>query len=166
MSVYRKLIRHTSTYAVATVARRFASFFMLPVYTRYFTTSDYGVLELLDLAGTIIFYLIGARLSDGLLYFYAQAETEEEKLRVTHSALLTSHVCGLTGAIVGYLAAPWASIFMFGTDHYTYYMQLVPIGTSIKLVGRGLASCPPPPVGTRVAIELTLLHSSACLRRK
>jgi O-antigen/teichoic acid export membrane protein len=125
VSVYRKLIRHTSTYAVATVARRFASFFMLPVYTRYFTTSDYGVLELLDLAGTIIFYLIGARLSDGLLYFYAQAETEEEKLRVTHSALLTSHVCGLTGAIVGYLAAPWASIFMFGTDHYTYYMQLV-----------------------------------------
>jgi O-antigen/teichoic acid export membrane protein len=112
-------------YSVALIARRFVSFFMLPVYTHYFTTSDYGVLELLDLAGTILFYLAGARLCDGLLYFYAHAETEEDKLRVTHSALLTSHVCGLLGALFGYLAAGQVSIFMFGTDHYANYMRLV-----------------------------------------
>ena len=125
MSVYRKLVRHTSAYAVSLIARRFVGIFMLPIYTRYFTPSDYGVLELLDLTGTIVSYLIGGRLCDGLLYFYAHAETEEEKLRVTHSALLTSHVCGLLGAIGGCLLASQASIFMFGTDRYTYYMQLV-----------------------------------------
>lgn len=122
---YRKLLRHTSTYSVALIARRFVSFFMLPVYTRYFTRVDYGVLELLDLAGTILFYLAGARLCDGLLYFYAHAETNEDKLRVTHSALLTSHVCGLLGALFGYLAASQVSTFVFGTDHYAHYMRLV-----------------------------------------
>ena len=133
MSFYLKTIRHTGTYAVATIARRFASFIMLPVYTRYFSPADYGVLELLDLTGTVIFYLIGARLCDGLLYFYAHAETEEEKVRVTHSALLTAHVFGLLGTILGCLGAAKASILLFGTDAYAHYMQLVFLAFAFSL---------------------------------
>jgi O-antigen/teichoic acid export membrane protein len=125
VSFYVKIIRHTSTYAVATVARRLASVIMLPVYTRYFSPADYGVLELLDLTGTIIFYLIGSRLCDGLLYFYAHAQTEHEKTRITHSALLSAHICGILGSVGGCLAARHFTTLLFGTDQYTYYMQLV-----------------------------------------
>jgi len=133
VSFYLKTIRHTGMYAVATIARRFAGFLMLPVYTRYFTPADYGVLEMLDLTGTVIFYLIGARLSDGLLYFYAHAETEEEKTRVAHSALLTAHVFGILGTVLGFLGAAKASILLFGTDTYAHYMQLVFLAFAFSL---------------------------------
>ena len=135
VSVYRNLIRHTSIYAVALVARRLASVFLLPVYTRYLTPSDYGVTELLDLMSGILTAVFAGRLADGLMYFYAHAKSDEEKVRITHTALLTGHFFGLVGGVLGWLAAPWASLLMFQSRDYTFFCRLVFISYAFILPG-------------------------------
>jgi O-antigen/teichoic acid export membrane protein len=125
MAHYRNMIRHTSVYGVAIVARRLVGLFLLPVYTRYLTPADYGVMELLELVSGILVSLLGARLADGLMFFYAHAQTDAERSKITQTALLGGYICGLAGGAAGWLLAPQVSELMFQTPQYAYYFRLV-----------------------------------------
>ena len=44
------LLTHSSIYGIGTVVSQIVAFIMLPIYTRYLTPEDYGVVELLSMA--------------------------------------------------------------------------------------------------------------------
>lgn len=81
-----KLGRQTLIYGLAFVLGRAASFLMLPVYTRYLTPADYGVLQLVQMTVEVAGILLAAGTSNGVLRFYFKAEGPENKRRVFASA--------------------------------------------------------------------------------
>jgi O-antigen/teichoic acid export membrane protein len=123
MAHYRNIIKHTSVYAISIAARRLLGVFLLPIYTRYLTPTDYGVMELLELIGGALTNLLGLRLADAVMYFYAHAKDGEEKERITRSALLGGHLLGLVAGGVGCLFADQASMLTFGTPAYAHYFR-------------------------------------------
>ena len=65
----QNLLKSTGLYSIAVFAGRMASFILLPIYTRYLSPADYGVMELLDLTGSVLTILIGMRFGQSLFYF-------------------------------------------------------------------------------------------------
>jgi O-antigen/teichoic acid export membrane protein len=118
-------LRHSAAYSVPVILGKMCSFIMLPVYTRYLTPSDYGVLELLDLTSFVLSALLGARLGDALCYFYAAETTEEGRGRVATTALISSLAMGVAGALGGILLSDQLGRMVFGTTAYTPYFHLV-----------------------------------------
>jgi len=49
----QKLIRHAAVYGFGRIVGRAGSFFLIPVYTHYFSASDYGAMEILSLAAMV-----------------------------------------------------------------------------------------------------------------
>ena len=94
-------------YGLGIVLTRAVSFLMLPIYTRYLTPSDYGVLQLLQMTLDVTGILLSAGLTSGVLRFYLKAETQDERHAVVSSAFLL--LCGLNaiGAILLAGGAPW-----------------------------------------------------------
>ena len=43
------IVSHSSIYMIGTILKRSVSLIMLPIYTRYLTPADYGVVELLSM---------------------------------------------------------------------------------------------------------------------
>ena len=84
---------HTARYAVGNVIRHVVGFAMLPIYTRFLSPADYGVLALLTLGLALVEPVFGARLSMALPKFYF--ESQEEKAR---RATIWTAVC-LTGLV-------------------------------------------------------------------
>jgi O-antigen/teichoic acid export membrane protein len=66
---------------------------MLPIYTRYLTPADYGVVGLLTFALALFEPIFGARLARAIPKFYLEATDEQSKRAVIWGAL------GLTGAV-------------------------------------------------------------------
>jgi O-antigen/teichoic acid export membrane protein len=128
MAHYRNIVKHTSVYAIAIAARRLLGVFLLPVYTRYLTPADYGIAELLDLIGGVLTNLLGLRLADAVLYFYAHAAPGEEQDRISQTALLGGHILGFAVGGAGFLFANQASTLAFGTPEYGRYFRLMFIG--------------------------------------
>ncbi|MDA8347897.1 MAG: oligosaccharide flippase family protein [Pseudomonadota bacterium] len=83
---------HTATYAIGNIARRVVGFAMLPIYTRFLTPADYGVVGLLAFALALFEPLFGARLGWAIPKFYFDARDSRARRAVIWSAL------GLTGA--------------------------------------------------------------------
>ena len=59
---FRRLGRDAALYSLGVILGRAVSFLMLPVYTRFLSPADYGVMQLLDLTVDVaaIFFTAGA----------------------------------------------------------------------------------------------------------
>ena len=125
MSTYRSLLRHSAAYSVPVILGKMCSFILLPVYTRYLSPADYGVLELLDLTSFVLTALLGARLGDALCYFYAEAATDEARDRVATTAFVSALVLGIVGAVAGLLSVRPLGLAVFRTTAYSPYFRLV-----------------------------------------
>jgi O-antigen/teichoic acid export membrane protein len=129
----RDILKKTSVYSVAMVASRAMSFLLLPIYTRYLTPGDYGVMELLDLTVNLTSLLIGGRLGSALFYFYFAAENREEKEKCINAAFFGSVLLGAMCAAISLFGATFLSQIAFGTAAYARYFRLVFFGLGFSM---------------------------------
>ena len=117
----RSFIKHAAIYGLAGLLMQAGGFVLLPLYTRYLSPSDYGVLEVLSrLAETVATCLMFGGLRQALLTFYQQSPDEAARRRVvaTMLSLLGSTVL-LGGGLVLALAEPLSGLlgrFMHAGD--------------------------------------------------
>ena len=123
----RDIGRHGLIYGLGAVMGRAVSFIMLPIYTRYLTTADYGVLHLIIVTLEVASIACGSRLAAGIFHFYHKAETSEAKRFVMSSALRLLIVTYGVAAVGLFVIAPQVSEFVFGNRGFT---PLVRIGTA------------------------------------
>ena len=120
----RRLGQHTLIYGIGMVLSKAVSFLMLPVYTRFLTPADYGVMELIELTLEVTALLAGARLALGIFRYYHKAGTEQERNAVVSTALLgLAATYGTLGALVA-LFAPLLSRLVFGSVVHAPLLRL------------------------------------------
>ena len=81
------IISQTAIYGIGTILRGLASFILLPLYTSYLTTADYGLVELLSIVLDLTTLLLGSRVKIGIFKYYSDAPDVTEKNGVIGSAL-------------------------------------------------------------------------------
>lgn len=96
MSGTRRIGRSALIYGLQPVLARAASILMLPVYTRFLTADDYGVLQLLATTVEVVSILVVAGATAGVSRFYFKRESQEERNRLLSTAWLLH--CGLSVA--------------------------------------------------------------------
>jgi O-antigen/teichoic acid export membrane protein len=104
---FRRLGRDTMIYGIGVVLSRAVSFFMLPVYTRYLTTTDYGIVNLLDMTIDISYILFTAGMSAGMSLFYFQAKSDQERADIVRTSFALEMGLTLIGTAVLLLVSPW-----------------------------------------------------------
>jgi O-antigen/teichoic acid export membrane protein len=82
------IARHTAVYGMANVLDRAVSFIMLPVYTRYLTPADYGVLELIGMTVALLAVALGMGVEAAVSRFYFDYKDPEKRKLVVSSGLL------------------------------------------------------------------------------
>ena len=120
----KKTAAHSAIYAFGTMLRRITGLVMLPIYTRYLSPVDYGVIELLSMAIEITGILVGLRITQAMFRFYILAEDGREKREIASTVLLTVLAASSLGAAVLYFAAEPLSELIFGDTTYLYEFQL------------------------------------------
>jgi len=121
----RKTAAHSLIYAFGTMLGRITALVMLPIYTRYLSPADYGVLELLLMAIEFTGILVGLRISQAMFRFYILAEGESERNEIVSTVLLTILATSSLGAGALYLAAGPLTVLIFGNADYLYEFQMV-----------------------------------------
>src|SRR5687767_7776927 len=123
-SEMRKIGRHTLVYGAGVVASKMVSFIMLPVYTRFLTTADYGVLELLGTTIDVIGMIGGIGLSAGVFKHYAEMNGEAQRRELISTATLGSTGLALLITSLGLIASPMLTRMLFGPTLSPLYFRL------------------------------------------
>lgn len=85
------MIRESLLYLLAGLAARAASFIMIPFYTAHLSPSDYGTIELIELATQVISLAVGLNLfGNSLIRFYQGESSAERQKSVASTAAIAS----------------------------------------------------------------------------
>ncbi len=101
---HRATLKLTALYAVGNVGRRGVHLALLPVYTAFLPTSDFGVIALLTVAGGVLSVLIANPLIDALRRFYYHPDYRRRQ------GLLLFNVLALLLATTLLAAAAWLAL--------------------------------------------------------
>jgi len=114
----KKMLSHSAVYGVGTVLAKATSVIMLPIYTRYLTPADYGLLELLSLLTDLTALLFGMRIFTGVYRYYFDTDDVQRKNEVISTALIANvamHAIGVFFLVC--LSYPASILVMKDSSH-------------------------------------------------
>ncbi len=108
--------RHSAIYGLGGLVQRILAVLLLPVYTRYLSTSDYGVVETLVALTTVLAITLRLGISNAFFrFYYDSAEPAHRRLVLRTSFWFTMGMATL-GLVAG-LALSWdISDILFGSS--------------------------------------------------
>ncbi|MGH9345326.1 MAG: lipopolysaccharide biosynthesis protein, partial [Terriglobia bacterium] len=120
----RGFISHAATYAVGNIARRLVGFAMLPIYTRFLTPADYGVIGLLTFALALSEPIFGARLARAIPKFYFETTDAHARRTVIWGAIALTGIVSAISMMVLMLFRGLGSQLLFGDQKYALALGL------------------------------------------
>lgn len=132
-SDFKRFIKHSFIYSLGNFLAKAVGFFLIPLYTRYLTPADYGILELLDLTASMVSIFLGLRISSAIIRFYYDFEGEEKR-EVISSALISIFFIAILIIVTSQFVSDKVSYLVFNTIVYKKYFKIVFICTALSLI--------------------------------
>ncbi|MBI2524706.1 MAG: oligosaccharide flippase family protein [Candidatus Rokubacteria bacterium] len=129
----REMVRHWAVYSAGAMASRVVGFLLVPVYTRYLTPADYGVLEMVTTTIHLVGIFVGFGMSTAVIRHYRD-EAGEAHPEVISTGLFFSAGVTALGAGLAFTAAGPLAALTFGSGEFAHYVRL-------GLVGLFLSNC-------------------------
>lgn len=127
----RTFARDSLVYGAATVLTRATSLVVVPIYTRLLSTADYGVIDLLTIAGNLVLLTVAFEISQAVARFLPEG-TDEDRVAVASTALAFSvGAYGLFG-IAAMVAAPEIRAGLIGDAASDLTVRLAVAATSLN----------------------------------
>lgn len=120
-----KLGKHTVIYGLGILASKATGFIMLPVYTRYLSPSDYGVLELLGTTLEIIAMISAVGLTATVFKFYSEYDAPRDKDEVISTVVIMMVGLAAVTAMLGVLVSPPLAGLVFADTEYARYFRVL-----------------------------------------
>lgn len=125
VSAGRRLLKGSATYGLGSIAQKGIGFALIPVYTRFLTPSDYGIVAVTTAVGTVFTILFGLGLHGAVTrqyYDYGEAKSElGEYLGTVYSFFVVAGLAMLGG------------LLLVGDTAFSRLLKSIPFDPYIKL---------------------------------
>jgi O-antigen/teichoic acid export membrane protein len=130
----KRLASSLGAYQVADVVSKFMAVLLLPVYTRYVTTSGYGVVELLGNGVIFVSIIVRFGMIEAFLRFYFTDEDRDRRDALARTAtrfLLIATT--IAAAVLAAFAAPLSKLVLSHRDTTTFLIAVLGLWTFTNL---------------------------------
>jgi len=117
--------KHSSIYGLASVLNGLVGFLLLPLYTRYLTTADYGTLEILYFVATIISITMSVGIGEAMSRFYFDRKEQSDRDEVVSTTYIGYGIFSIVCSVVLISCAGMISDLVFDTRDRTMECALV-----------------------------------------
>lgn len=125
MSELKKTVKFSLIYGLGVLLNRLAGFIMLPIYTRYLTPKDYGILELLSMSIDIGIMIMGMGLVKCVFRFHSKYDDKKDKNEVLSTVFILILILNLAGFFLIFIMSPLLAQTLFDSHDYTYHFRIM-----------------------------------------
>ncbi|MCK5127025.1 MAG: oligosaccharide flippase family protein [candidate division Zixibacteria bacterium] len=129
----KSILKHASVYGLGDILAKGIAFFMIPFYTRFLSTEQYGTLELLDLTSYVVAMILATGVGEAVYRFYYNYDDPEKKKTVISTAMITYWVNLAIGLPLLLLFSADISNLVFETVDFYRLFHIMFITTGIAL---------------------------------
>jgi O-antigen/teichoic acid export membrane protein len=84
----KRLFKDSFIYSLSNLLTRSISILLVPLYTRYFTPSEYGIIDILVILASIIKIVIPLEITQAVGRFFSDSENETDRKKIVSTAFL------------------------------------------------------------------------------
>lgn len=116
----KKLVSNSIIYSITGILQKCFSLFLMPLYTVYLTTADYGITSVAGSFSTTMGFVISLSLFSAVTRFYVELKDDPKKLsRFYGTVVLFSLLSSITwGLLLTALQKPLSAYVFSGVDYY------------------------------------------------
>ena len=129
----KRLVKHTSIYTIGNLLYRGAAFFLIPLYVHYLKPAEYGMLEIFYATVAVSQILISSGIAHATLRFYFEYKDEADQKKVISTALITTMVIGVCGALAMISLSSRLSLWLFHTPDLAPYFRLTALMLAFEI---------------------------------
>ena len=111
----RRLGKHSAIYGFGGLVQRILAVLLLPVYTRYLSPSDYGIVETLIALTTVLVITLRLGITNAFFRFYFDRPDPEHRRLVLRTSFWFTMVMATLGLVVGAAFSREISTVLFGS---------------------------------------------------
>lgn len=123
-----ELARHSAVYGLGSLVSRLIAVLLLPIYTRYLSPADYGLIETLIALSAILTVLLAAGVKSAFFRFYFDATDEAGQRRVIRTSFWFTMAMGTAGLAAGLALAGPLSELLFDTGEHADLVRAAFVG--------------------------------------
>lgn len=125
----KKIGKHTAIFSFTSILSKGIGFLLLPLYTRYLSPADYGILELLALMLQISALMISQGLPMALFRSYSFQFKKNKVLRIKAVNTAILYVIITTGIYCGifFVCSGIINSILFGAKNYTDLLRIIAV---------------------------------------
>lgn len=111
-SIIKRLAGESFIYGLSGIISRFIGVFLVPIYTRVFLPSDYGIISLVTNLFTLLSILTILGLDNSLHRWYYESEDEEDRKKTVNTFLWACLVVSLAFASLLLVSYDWVATYV------------------------------------------------------
>ncbi|HET8872798.1 MAG TPA: oligosaccharide flippase family protein [Gaiellaceae bacterium] len=123
-----ELARHSAVYGFGSLVSRFIAVLLLPVYTRYLSPSDYGLIETLIALSAVLTVLLAAGVKSAFFRFYFDEPQGPGQRRVIRTSFWFTMASATAGLVAGLVLAAPISDLLFDTSSHANLVRAAFVG--------------------------------------
>ena len=123
---FKQLGKDSIIYGLGGILAKSVSFFMLPIYTRIFSRSDYGTIEMLIVISSFVgaILVMGMDSAQSMYFFKNKEEGKSAQVRLVSSILQWRLLWGTFIVLLSTLLAPLLNLFFFNGNLSVLYFAI------------------------------------------
>ncbi|MGA1794825.1 MAG: lipopolysaccharide biosynthesis protein [bacterium] len=119
------LVKNTSLYTVGNILPQVAGFLLLPVYTRYLTPKDYGIVSSMQVLMAITAVIFTLAMERSLYRLYWDCKTEQEKQEYLGTVAVALILIALIELGIIFVSRRWIGRIFVTIDFYPFYAYAI-----------------------------------------
>jgi O-antigen/teichoic acid export membrane protein len=133
-SILRFLFKHSSIYGIGTIFGQAVGFFLLPIYTRYLSPSDYGVAALIETTLSMTGIILGLGVLNGMIRFYHDPSDEKGRNKIVSTTYWITFLLSTISIVIMLAVSDWIGDFIFKTRGYSLQIQIAALAFAVGLI--------------------------------
>ncbi len=120
----KRFFKDSVIYSISVFIQKGMAIFLVPVFTRIFSPTDYGIIDIVAIITTLVQLTITLEVTQGIARFYPDTRDPEQKKKMASTTLwFTLAVYTVFLLITNILSTP-LSVWVFGTEGKEYVFKV------------------------------------------
>jgi O-antigen/teichoic acid export membrane protein len=116
-----KLLKNSLIYTIGNVVTALSAFFLLPLYTKYLTVSDFGITSSMQIISSVLVIISSLALERSLFRVYYDYHTEKEQRDFLGTIFLSILGAGFVSLLLCFLASRYLNMLFSSISFHPYY---------------------------------------------
>jgi len=130
----KSTIKHSFIYGFGNFSSKIIGLILLPLFTKFLTTREYGILSILEISSQILIVLFSLNLHNAMLRWAAVEKDEKEEKSVIFTALAGLSAMGVFVAVVFIPFSGNFSVIFFNNQNFTDYFTILFLTSSVGII--------------------------------